>query len=153
MKIQQLLHADAIYCDVVANSKKTVLQELSRLAATHFNLNESLIYHKLLAREQLGATGVGAGVAIPHCRIDEKIEKSAIFLRLNKKIDFDAVDDQLVDLIVLLITPEQDTVGHLQSLATISRVLRNDGLCQAIRQANGSEEIYALLVGELERAA
>ena len=72
---------------------------------------------------------------------------------MDKKIDFDALDDQPVDLIFLLITPQSDTVGHLQALATISRVLRESQLCHAIRQANSREEIYALLVGEMECAA
>lgn len=128
-----------------AGSKKQALNELSRRAAEITGVSDRTIFDVLLDREKLGSTGVGHGVAIPHGRLPSLSRVYGIFARLERPIDFDAVDDQPVDLIFMLLAPADAGADHLKALAKVSRLMRHEGLCAKLRGCESAEAIYALL--------
>ena len=126
-------------------SKKQALQELARRAAEITGQHERAIFDVLLERERLGTTGVGHGIAIPHGKLPNLDRVYGVFARLERPIDFDAIDEQPVDLIFLLLAPESAGADHLKSLARVSRLLRDSVLCQKLRGSESADAIYALL--------
>ena len=108
-------------------------------------LHERSIFDVLLERERLGTTGVGKGIAIPHGKMAELDRLYGMFARLEHPIDFDAVDDQPVDLIFLLLAPESAGADHLKALARVSRLLRDKTICEKLRGCDSAEALYALL--------
>lgn len=128
-----------------AGSKKQALHELSRKASEITGISDRTIFEVLLDREKLGSTGVGRGVAIPHGRLPSLGRVYGVFARLERPIDFDAVDDQPVDLIFLLLAPADAGADHLKALAKVSRLMRDEGLCAKLRGCETAEAIYALL--------
>ncbi|HEX9646284.1 MAG TPA: PTS IIA-like nitrogen regulatory protein PtsN [Alphaproteobacteria bacterium] len=146
MEIERLLSPDAVIANLKATSKKQALQELAKHAAGLTGLAERRIFDVLLERERLGSTGVGHGVAIPHARMAELDRLFGLFARLEAPIDFDAVDEQPVDLIFLLLAPESAGADHLKALARISRLLRDKASCAKLRGADNADALYAVLV-------
>lgn len=146
MEIADLLSVDDVVDGLKAGSKKQALQELSAIAAARTAQAKCTILDVLLARERLGSTGVGAGVAIPHGKLDDLPQVSAVFARLREPIEFDAVDEQPVDLVFLLLAPEQAGSDHLKALALVSRLLRDKRVCARLRGADGAEALYAVLI-------
>jgi PTS system nitrogen regulatory IIA component len=122
-----------------------VLQELARRAAEATGLPERQIFEVLLERERLGTTGVGNGIAIPHGKLPGLKQLFGMFARLESPVDFDAIDEQPVDLIFLLLAPEGAGADHLKALARVSRLLRDRAICETLRGADQAEAIYALL--------
>ena len=116
MEITDLLTSERVVSSLRAPSKKQALQELSRRAAEFTGLHERTIFDVLLERERLGTTGVGSGIAIPHGKLSGLEELLGVFARLEKPVDFDAVDEQPVDLIFLLLAPEAAGADHLKAL-------------------------------------
>ena len=108
---------------------------------------ERTVLDLLLARERLGSTGVGAGVAIPHAKLAGLSKPSAVFARLREPIDFDAVDGRPVDLIFLLLAPDSAGSDHLKALALVSRLLRDERVCARLRGTDSAEALYAILTG------
>ncbi|MEE8204052.1 MAG: PTS sugar transporter subunit IIA, partial [Alphaproteobacteria bacterium] len=108
-------------------------------------LHERAIFDTLLERERLGTTGVGLGIAIPHGKMADLDRLYGVFARLNNPVDFDAVDDQPVDLIFLLLAPESAGADHLKALARVSRLLRDQSVCEKLRGSDTAAAIYALL--------
>jgi PTS system nitrogen regulatory IIA component len=152
--ISDILVSDAVVIDLRAGSKKHVLQELARLAAGQTSLHERRIFDVLLERERLGTTGVGDGVAIPHGRIGEVDHITGLFARLKEPVDFDAVDGKPVDLLFLLLAPEQAGADHLKALSKISRLLRDKDKCEKLRGAKSADAVYAVLAsGSASQAA
>jgi PTS system nitrogen regulatory IIA component len=145
MDMVNFLAQDGIVANLKASSKKQALQELSQQAAVLTGLHERTIFDVLLQREKLGTTGIGRGVAIPHGKMQEVKRLHGIFARLPKPIDFDAIDEQPVDLIFLLLAPESAGADHLKALARISRLLRDDAICAKLRGADDPEALFALL--------
>jgi PTS system nitrogen regulatory IIA component len=148
MEIADLLTCDGIVSSLRAPSKKQALQELSRRAAEITGLQERTIFDVLLERERLGTTGVGSGIAIPHGKLSELDGLFGVFARLEKPVDFDAVDEQPVDLIFLLLAPETAGADHLKALARISRLLRERAVCEKLRAAGDEDSLFGLLTGE-----
>lgn len=146
MDMAELLSLEGVVANLKSTSKKQALQELSARAARITGLDERRIFDTLLERERLGTTGVGSGVAIPHGRMGELNRIHGLFARLEKPIDFDSVDDQPVDLIFLLLAPESAGADHLKALARISRLLRNERVCEKLRGSDTADAIYALLM-------
>jgi len=109
------------------------------------SLNQNVIFDALLARENLGSTGLGKGFALPHARLDALPRFFAIFVRLARPIDFAAIDGQPVDLVILLLTPANAGNQHLTTLAALSRPLRDAGFVQRLRQAPDAETMHRLL--------
>ena len=145
MEIADLVSVDGVVADLKVSSKKQALQELSQLAARLTGLHERSIFDTLLERERLGTTGVGVGIAIPHGKLPELDRLHGLFARLAQPIDFEAIDEQPVDLIFLLLAPESAGADHLKALARVSRLLRDSTVCDKLRGSDTVEAIYALL--------
>lgn len=145
MEIEDLLNQTGVIAKLRATSKKQVLQELAKRAAEATGLPERQIFEVLLERERLGTTGVGNGIAIPHGKLPGLKQLFGMFARLESPVDFDAIDEQPVDLIFLLLAPEAAGADHLKALARVSRLLRDRGVCEKLRGANQADAIYALL--------
>jgi len=153
MEIRDILQPEAVVCGLKAPNKKQALQELSRLAATITAVNEKRIFETLVERERLGTTGVGNGIAIPHGKLSEVNRLYGLFARVEKPIDFDAIDEQPVDLIFLLLAPEGAGADHLKALARVSRLLRDAPTCEKLRGAKTSDGLYLLLTQSEAQAA
>jgi PTS system nitrogen regulatory IIA component len=145
MEIAELLSPDSVVAHLKAVSKKQILQELAHKAAALTGLPERRIYDTLSEREKLGSTGMGQGIAIPHGRVPGIEKMTGVFARLDHPVDFDAMDDQPVDLVFLLLAPEGAGADHLKALARVSRVLRNQSICEKLRAADQPAALYALL--------
>jgi PTS system nitrogen regulatory IIA component len=128
-----------------ATNKKQVLQEVSRRAASATGEDERTILELLIQRERLGSTAVGGGVAIPHARMASLDRVYGLFARLERPIDFDAIDNEPIDLVFMLLTPTSAGADHLKVLARVSRLLRDQSICQKLRGATSADAIYALL--------
>jgi nitrogen PTS system EIIA component len=144
LDITDLVAADRVVASFQANSKSHLLAELAHRAATATGLSQKQIGDALEAREALGSTGVGAGIAIPHAQIAGLNRFYGLFVRLSRPIDYDAIDGRPVDLAVLLLIPE-NSKEHLQALASISRRLRDPDIATHLRRANGDQEVYEVL--------
>ncbi len=145
MEIADLLNTESIISSMKVTSKKQTLQELAQRAAELTGLKERLIFDTLLERERLGTTGVGRGIAIPHGKLADLDHLYGLFARLDEPVDFDAIDDQPVDLIFLLLAPESAGADHLKALARVSRLLRDNGTCEKLRGTDDPDAIFALL--------
>jgi PTS system nitrogen regulatory IIA component len=148
MNISDLLAPDAILPALKAQSKKQLLQELSAKAHLVTRLPERRIFETLVERERLGTTGVGAGIAIPHGRIAEAKTITGVFARLEPAIEYEAVDSQPVDLVFMLLAPEDAGADHLKALARVSRLLRNAAVCEKLRATSSPEALYAILTAQ-----
>ncbi len=145
MEIVDLLSPDAVIATLKAQSKKQVLQELSEHASRLTGLPERRIFETLVERERLGSTGMGQGIAIPHGRIAGLSRITGFFARLETPIAYDAVDNQPVDLVFMLLAPDGAGADHLKALARVSRLLRNQTMCEKLRAAANPEVLYSLL--------
>ncbi len=145
MDLGNLISSDGILPLLKAKSKKQVLQELSRQAEELTGLDKREIFNTLLQRERLGSTGVGHGIAIPHGKITGLKQITGLFARLAEPIDFDAIDDQPVDLVFVLLAPESAGADHLKALARISRLLREPSAIEKLRTTKDKHNIYAIL--------
>jgi PTS system nitrogen regulatory IIA component len=145
MDIVDLLAPEAVIASLKAQSKKQLLQELSEHAARLTGLPERRIFETLTERERLGSTGMGQGIAIPHGRLADMPRIAGFFARLETPIAYDAVDNQPVDLVFLLLAPEGSGADHLKALARVSRLLRNQAICEKLRATSKPEVLYALL--------
>ncbi|MCW2245302.1 PTS system nitrogen regulatory IIA component [Azospirillum fermentarium] len=140
-----LITPHAIIATLRAGSKKQALQEMARRAADLTGQHERAVFDVLLERERLGTTGVGHGIAIPHGKLPGLERVHGVFARLERPIDFDAIDEQPVDLIFMLLAPEQAGADHLKALARVSRLLRDAAVCEKLRGSESADAIYALL--------
>jgi len=145
MHINDLIEPEWILPALRATSKKQALQELARRAAEITGQEERRIFDVLLERERLGTTGVGHGIAIPHGKLAELDRLYGMFARLDSPVGFDAIDDQPVDLLFLLLAPADAGADHLKALARVSRLLREHSVCEKLRGSDTAEAIYALL--------
>ncbi len=145
MNISDILSEDMILVDATADSKRQLLAQLADFVAQKQNLDKNTVFEAILERENLGTTGYGGGVAFPHARLAGISQNVAAFVRLDRGVDYDALDGHKVDLLAFLISSEQNGEDHLQALAAFSRVLKNPEICQMVRQARSIHEIYQAL--------
>jgi PTS system nitrogen regulatory IIA component len=145
MALAGLLQQNAILPAMKANSKKQLLQELAAKASKITGLPEREIFYVILQRERLGSTGVGNGIAIPHGKLAHLSTIVGIFARLESPVDFEALDDQPVDLVFLLLAPEGAGADHLKALSRIARVLRDPEMVAKLRATDSASGIYAFL--------
>jgi PTS system nitrogen regulatory IIA component len=145
MDLSDLIEVSAIMPTLKANSKKQLLQLLAEKAAAVTELPERVIFDTILQRERLGSTGVGNGIAIPHGKLNGVKKIVGVFARLETPVDFEALDDQPVDLVFLLLAPEGAGADHLKALSRIARVLRDTETVNKIRGTRDASAIYALL--------
>lgn len=148
MHFNEIIKPESVIAKLKATSKKQALQELATCASGVTSIQERDIFDVLIERERLGTTGVGNGVAIPHGKLPELKKLHGFFAKLDNPINFDSIDDRPVDLIFLLLAPENAGADHLKALAKISRVLRDEKMCQKLRGSDSSEAIFAMLTEE-----
>jgi len=145
MDISDLIFPEGVVANLRVTSKKQALQELAKRAAELTGQSERAVFEVLIERERLGTTGVGNGIAIPHGKLPSLDRLYGLFARLEKPIDFDAIDEQPVDLICLLLAPETAGADHLKALARVSRLLRDPAICEKLRGTDNTDALYALL--------
>ncbi len=145
MEIDELIGPNAVVAKLRATSKKQALQKLAKRAAELTGQPERAIFEVLIERERLGTTGVGNGIAIPHGKLADLDRLYGLFARIETPIDFDAIDEQPVDLICVLLAPETAGADHLKALARVSRLLRDLVVCDKLRGTDSAEAIRALL--------
>lgn len=153
MEIRDILAPEAVVCDQRASSKKQLFQEIATLAAQCYAVDPRGVFEALLERERLGGTGMGRGVAAPHARLPALDGIRGVFVSLDKAIDFDAVDDQPVDLVFALLAPEDAGADHLRALARVSRALRDPAVCAKLRSCDDAAALYAVLTENLSTRA
>ena len=145
MALADLLHSDAVIPSMRAHSKKQLLQELASKASKITGIPEREIFDVILQRERLGSTGVGHGIAIPHGKLTSIKSIVGVFARLETPVDFEALDDQPVDLVFLLLAPEGAGADHLKALSRIARILRDQDLVAKLRATDSASAIYTFL--------
>lgn len=152
MPLLDFLDPQAVLPALRVSGKKQALQEISAHAAKLVGLSENTIYEALLQRERLGSTGIGEGIAIPHGKLPGLGRIFGLVARLDKPIDFEALDGQQVDVLFLLLAPEGAGADHLKALARVARVLREPGLVERVRATRDANALYAIMT-ELPQAA
>ncbi|WP_445502759.1 PTS IIA-like nitrogen regulatory protein PtsN [Microvirga sp. G4-2] len=152
MPLLDFLDPQAVLPALRVSGKKQALQELAFHAARLTSLPENTIYEALLQRERLGSTGIGEGIAIPHGKLPGLTRIFGLVARLEKPIDFEALDGQQVDVLFLLLAPEGAGADHLKALARVARVLREPGLIERVRATKDAAALYAIMT-ELPKAA
>ncbi|HEY5717994.1 MAG TPA: PTS IIA-like nitrogen regulatory protein PtsN [Motiliproteus sp.] len=153
MLIHQTLIRERCFDGVPGNSKKRILENCSELIAQQVdNLDEEEIFLGLVNRERLGSTGIGEGIAIPHCRLEQCKEAFGALIKLPEPIDFDAIDHQPVDLLFVLLVPIEATEEHLQLLAALAEMFNDPDLRARMRAAGDADALYKVAVDyEMER--
>jgi PTS system nitrogen regulatory IIA component len=144
--ISQLLPASQVLTDVEVTSKKRVLEQASLLFENEQGIARSVVFDSLFAREKLGSTGLGQGVAVPHGRIKGLKHAIAGFMRLREGVAFDAPDGKPVDLLVFLLVPEQATQQHLEILSEVAQMLSDRAFRDAVQAAPDAKALHQLLV-------
>ena len=146
MTISDFLAPNDVVCDVRAVNKRQLLHELSERAASSLDLEAEYIASELLKREDLGSTGMGRGVAIPHARLPMVTKPYGVMARLKLAIDFEAIDGQPVDLVFLLLLPAPPEADQLVALASVARKFKTDDLLKRLRRARNQSELYAAMI-------
>ncbi len=145
MNINQLLSPDAtLVCDKIS-SKKKMLEKISEIMAESIDCSPKCIFESLICREKLGTTALGDGVAIPHGRVANCQQATAVFMLIEKGIDYDAPDKKPVDIVFAIMVPEEAHQDHLRHLAKIAEILSNKPIVSQIRHAHSSEALYEIL--------
>ena len=146
MNVVNILEPERIDAHAEAGSKKRALEYLSQLISKNEpSMDSGEIFNSLLAREKLGSTGVGKGVAIPHGRMKSCSKPIGALIKLNQAIDFDAIDNDPVDLLFALLVPEESTEEHLQILASIAEMFNDNDFRQKLHQMESSADVFDLL--------
>ena len=145
MELSNFLRPNAVRVLGHSASKKRLFQDLADIAQTAYGLNAAMTVDALQERETLGPTGVGHGVALPHARLHGLERVAGVFVRLEKPLDFDAVDRMPVDLVFALFAPKDSGVEHLKALAMVSRTLRNEAIRAKLRSNTDPAALHAVL--------
>jgi nitrogen PTS system EIIA component len=145
MNLGDLIAANGVIPHLRAKDKKTALLELSQRAAELTGVDARIIHDAMVQRENLGSTGLGRGIAIPHVKLRLLTSISCIFARLDTPISFDSLDSEPVDLIFVLLAPEHASGDHLKALARISRVIRDTAALERLRTAKDRAALIAIL--------
>jgi len=145
MAVNDLVAPQAVVPSLRVNSKRQALQELAGRAAALCGRSEREVLEVLMQRERLGSTGIGSGIAIPHGKLPRLERLFGVFARLERPIDFEALDGQPVDLVFLLLAPEAAGADHLKALARVARLLRDTQVAHKLRESRDAEALYAVL--------
>jgi PTS system nitrogen regulatory IIA component len=145
MLITDIVAPNAIVPALKVNNKKQVIQELAARAAELTGESERAILEVLQQRERLGSTAVGNGIAIPHGKLPKLGRLFGLFARLERGVDFEAMDNEKVDLVFLLLAPESAGADHLKALARVARLLRDPEVARKLRESRDADSIYAVL--------
>lgn len=153
MQLAGFLDCDAIKTALPGGNKRSLMKQLADLAGQRLSIKPAIVLAGLNEREQLGSTGFGQGVAIPHAKIDGLEQVYALFVRLGDPVDYKAIDGRPVDLVFLLLSPPDAGAEHLKALAAISRVTRDVATLERLRGARSRDALVAVLMGADERDA
>lgn len=145
MRLSEILRPSGVKVLTSASSKRRLFQELGEMAQASWRLDATEVCEALLAREAMGPTGVGHGVALPHARLQAVPSVLGLFLRLDRPLDFEAVDRQPVDLVFGLLAPAASGVDHLKALALVSRTMRDPATCQKLRANSDPGTLHTIL--------
>ncbi len=147
MQLVDLIESSRVACAVNMSSKKKALEQLSQLIIKgDASLRAVEVFESLVARERLGSTGLGKGIALPHGRLKSSNKTIVAFLKLSTGVDYDAPDDEPVDLLCALLVPAESTEEHIQVLAVLSEMFSNNALRDKLRMADNRDELYQLLI-------
>ena len=146
MKISDFLSPACVMFDMRATDKSRLLHQLSTQAAAEVRLDAAEVAKQIAKREELGSTGVGNGVALPHARLRGLNAPFGLFARLRQGIDFEAIDDQPVDVVFLLLLPDAPNDPQLNALACVARALRDPEALQRIRRATDRDSLFQVIV-------
>ncbi|MBS25376.1 MAG: PTS IIA-like nitrogen-regulatory protein PtsN [Gammaproteobacteria bacterium] len=147
MQLEDILTSERCYCKLEGTSKKRILMNISEKLGQQFaTLDESEVFNSIMAREQLGSTGLGNGIAIPHCRVPHCQGIIGALVTLKSPIDFDAIDSKPVDLLFILIVPEEKTDEHVKTLAGLAALFNDPDFCYTLRQTQDNEELYNIAI-------
>lgn len=153
MQLSDFLDFDAIKTSLPGGNKRSLLQQLANLSGQRLKLDPATILAGLVEREQLGSTGFGQGVAIPHGKIEGLNRIYGLFARLSEAVEYKAIDNHPVDLVFLLLSPPNAGAEHLKALAAVSRVTRDAALLEQMRGARSRDALAVVLLGADERDA
>ncbi len=143
MQIDTILSPERTLCSVSGSSKKSVLETVAESISKDIEvINSDELFDSLIAREKLGSTGLGNGIAIPHCRIKNCQHITGALITLENPVDFDAIDGEPVDLLFVLLVPEQAHEDHLNVLAELAARFSDSGFCQRLRDSNSNESLF-----------
>ena len=145
MKISDILTDNDVIVINNAASKRQLLKEMSIKIAKGTGIDDRSMFDIILERENLGSTAFGGGTAVPHGRSPELKQLKGLFAKLQKGIDFEADDNQPVDLVFMLVSPENSGADHLSALAQISKIIKDEEVCDQLRNAESTKEIYRIL--------
>tara|TARA_B110000467_G_scaffold160925_1_gene181091 strand:+ start:847 stop:1314 length:468 start_codon:yes stop_codon:yes gene_type:complete len=143
MQLESIISPELTFCNIEGVSKKRLLETSAELIASKANVNPDEIYEALISREQLGSTGLGNGIAIPHCRVPKCENTIGCLVKLANPIDFDAIDKKPVDLLFFLLVPENTIKGHLDVLRTLAELFKSQPYCDNLRKSQNDAELYA----------
>ncbi|PCJ39475.1 MAG: PTS IIA-like nitrogen-regulatory protein PtsN [Moraxellaceae bacterium] len=147
MQVSEIITPERTCIGLEGSSKKRVLEQAAEFIAQQSpELDPNVLFDNLINREKLGSTAIGKGVAIPHCRINHCNRVLGTLIRLNNAVDFDAIDNEPVDLLFVLLVPESATDEHLQALSQIASRFNNDELTSSLRSAEGHQSLYDCFV-------
>lgn len=144
MSLKSLLKAELIFAKQDIVSKKRALENIAEIASNRLHCDTEAVYEALLGREKLGSTGIGNGIAIPHCRLETANSTAIVVMTLQEPIDFDSIDKKPVDLMFALIVPPQECDQHLSTLAEIAELAQSPESLNRLRAANSREELFAI---------
>lgn len=153
MQFLDILDPNAVKVLGGCTSKKRLFHDIGALAEAAYDIEPSPVIDALIEREGLGPTGVGNGIALPHARLKDVSAVSGLFLRLEKPLNFEAVDKQPIDLVFALIAPEQAGVEHLKALALVSRTLRDADVCAKLRANSDTGTLFTILTEQASSQA
>lgn len=145
MQLSNVLSLDCTKSAVHCSSKKRALEIISEIAAEHLDQNPQPLFECMLSREKMGSTGIGNGIAIPHGRINNSDQAIAVLIQCMDPIQFDAIDNQPVDLLFALLVPDAQCKEHLKTLSCMAEKLSNKQVCKQLRTAKSDEELYQIL--------
>ncbi|MFV0548330.1 MAG: PTS IIA-like nitrogen regulatory protein PtsN [Limnobaculum xujianqingii] len=149
MQLRSILKLDSTRSAVHCSSKKRALEIVSEMAASQLNIPTSVVFEAILSRERMGSTGIGAGIALPHGKLEEDTTRAVgVFITLDNPVSFDAVDNQPVDILFALLVPADECQAYLATLSAIAQRLADKTLCRQLRMAQTDEELYQLFTQE-----
>lgn len=147
LSIESILAPELTLCGVPGTSKKRILETIAEHVARFYpELDENEVFNNLIARERLGSTGIGQGIAIPHCRLEDCKRVVGALLTLTEPINFDAIDNEPVDLLFVLLVPQNATSEHLELLSQLAEKFNDRNLCRKLRHCQSSEGLYNLIL-------
>lgn len=147
MQLEEILTPERCYCHIEGVSKKRILTNVSQMISEDIgDIEADVIFNALMGREQLGSTGLGKGIAIPHCRVPLCDAIVGTLVTLKEPIDFDSIDNKPVDILFVLIVPEEQNDEHIKTLAGLATLFNDDDFCFTLRHTNDPEDLYNIAI-------